>query len=508
MPSNIVDGRPEGPGIDSVLRNGLYNISGQTLRALIAVLTIPLLIRFLGLREYGVWSLVYAVLASMTLGYGGLGIASAVFLSKDLAEGKHDEAGETLTFVLGSAILLGVALGLILWFLGPVIVSPLAAFGSAERAEARSALQMACFGLPLLILLGTFVGVEQACDRYAAVNTFQTLQAALGNGGLVVVAWSGGRAAALMKWQVVAYSALLIAHSWFVFHLLRGRVLRFQWKASKAARIFRFGLATCGSMIGQDAFRQWSRWIVGALLGAQPLGVYAAITDLTGRVNTFAGTAVQPLAPSLSHGAAKKIPIEALIRQAAHLNALIAVEAGIFVYLLADVVMRVLVPAATSPQDIRALQVAAVIYALYSLNAPSYFVLFSTREARTNATVVLSSAILSLGLISLGAWRFGLLGAVAGNAGNLGNLLMVLFAMRKVGLTVRHYAAWIAFPLLGMGAALLAGAVLENHFWGRVTFVAIQAWFLLSWFSDQQGGVARLKVGWARFARGWGAGGE
>lgn len=491
-----------------LLRNGLYNIGGQTIRSVIALLTIPMLIRFLGIREYGVWSLAYAVLASMTLGYGGLGIAAAVFLSRDLGRGGHREAGETLTFVLGSAVLLGVVLGLILWLLGPIIVNPLAAFGTLEREEARRALHIACFGLPLLILQGALVGVEQACDRYAVVNTFQTFQSALGNGGLVLVAWLGGRAAAMMRWQVFAYSVLLAAHGWFVLRLLRGKSLNFQWNASKAARIFGFSLATCGSMFGQDVFRQWSRWIVGALLGAPALGVYAAITDLTGRVNSFAGTAVQPLAPALSLDTARNIPPERRIRQAAHLNALIAIEAGIFLYLLADMVMRVMVPGATSAQDIRGLQIAAIIYALYSINAPSYFILFSAREARTNAAVVLSSAVLSLCLISLGAWRFGLLGAIAGNAGNLGTLMMVIFAMRKVGLTLYRYAAWIAFPLLGMAVALLAGAVLENHFWWRLAFVAIQAGLLMFWFFHQQGGVAKLKVGWARFAQGWGAEGE
>lgn len=491
-----------------LLRNGLYNVGGQTIRSVIALLTIPMLIRFLGIREYGVWSLAYAVLASMTLGYGGLGIAAAVFLSRDLGRGDHREASETLTFVLGSALLLGVALGLILWLIGSILVKPLAAFGSFEREEARRALQIACCGLPLLILQGALVGVEQACDRYAVVNTFQTFQSALGNGGLVLVAWLGGRAAAMMKWQVLAYAALLVAHSWFVFRLARGKRLKLRWSASKAAQIFRFSLATCGSMLGQDVFRQWSRWIVGAVLGAPPLGVYAAITDLTGRVNSFAGTAVQPLAPALSLDAARSIPPERRVRQAAHLNALIAIEAGIFLYLLADMVMRVMVPGATSAQDIRGLQIAAIIYALYSINAPSYFILFSAREARTNATVVLSSAVLSLGLIFLGAWRFGLLGAIAGNAGNLGTLMMVIFAMRKVGLTPRRYAAWIAFPLLGMAVALLAGAVLENHFWWRLAFVATQAGLLMFWFFHQQGGVAKLKLGWARFAQGWGAGGE
>jgi len=98
-----------------------------------------------------------------------------------------------------------------------------------------------------------------------------------------------------------------------------------------------------------------------------------------------------------------------------------------------------------------------VIYALYSISAPGFFILFSFGEAQTNAIATLSSGVVSLILILVGARYFGLLGALAGNAGYLGTLLMNVFGLRKVEVALRHYIGWMVVPLLGLVAALLAG---------------------------------------------------
>lgn len=508
MPSNIFEGAFKRRGVNSLLRNGLYNVGGQAIRVVVALITLLFLIRLLGLREYGVWSLAFAVVTLMTVGNGGLGMAAAVFLSNDIARGDRNEAGGTLTFVLAGAALLGTAFGLLLWFSSPLIVKPLAAFGSVERAQADSALQIGALAIPLLILQRPLFGIEQAFDRYAMVNAFEISHSLLANLGLVVVAWLGGRATGLMMWEVFANGVLLAAHCLFVSGLLRRQRLSFQWNGSKAGRILRFSLARWVSNLGSDFLSQGSRWIVGAVLGASGVGVYSAITSMTSRINSFSGAAVQPLAPRLSHDLATGNPVEDHVRQAAHLNALIAIEAGIFFYVLADWVMRVMVPGATSPQDILALQVAAIVCALYSLDAPGSFILFSTGGARTNATLVISAAVVSLALTSFGAWRFGLLGAITGNVGNLGMLLMVSLGVRQVGLRLSRYVAWIGAPLLALAAALIVGAVLESHFWWRVTFVVVQAGLLTIWFLNEVSGVARLKLGWASFAQNWSTGRE
>jgi len=457
-------------------------VGGQTARGVISLLAIPFVIRFLGIREYGVWSLAYAVLALMTMSESGISVAATVFLSKDLAKDDSHEVSRTLTFILISAVSLAAALGLFLWIAGPFIVRPLAAFGGAERAEAGRAMQIAGSAVSFFILQRTLVGIEQAFDCYAAINVLELSQSLLANVGLVVVAWFGGRTIDMMKWQVLAYAVLLASHCCVVFRLLRNKRLSFEWSGTKARRIFRYSVATWTATLGSAAFSQCDRLIVGGVLGAPLLGIYAAITNITSKINSFSSTAVQPLVPLLSRGGALNSEVRDRIRQATHLNGLIAIEAGVFLYVLADWVMRVMVPGAVARQDILGLQIAAVIYALYSISAPGFFILFSFGEAQTNAIATLSSGVVSLILILVGARYFGLLGALAGNAGYLGTLLMNVFGLRKVEVALRHYIGWMVVPLLGLVAALLAGLFLQDHFWWRVGFVALQVAVLSCWF--------------------------
>jgi O-antigen/teichoic acid export membrane protein len=499
MPGDIPSiGGIEGSRGPSLLRNGLYNMGAATVRGAVSLLTIPFLIRFLGIREYGVWSLVYAVFALMTMSEAGISVAASVFLSKDLAKNDLREVGRTLTFILSSAVLLSAALGLLLWIAGPLIVRPLVAFGSAERADAGRALQIASFAVSVFILLRTLVGVEQAFDRYRAINALELCQSLLANVGLVVVASLGGRTVDMMKWQVFVCVLLLAAHCCVVLRLLRGKGLSVEWSGSKARQIFRYNLATWVASLGSAAFGQCDRFIVGGVLGAPLLGIYSGITNITSKINSFSATAVQPLVPSLSRDVALDAPAQGRIRQATHLNALIAIEAGIFLYVLADWVMRVLAPGATTREHLLGLQIAAVIYALYSLSAPGFYILFSVGGARTNAVVTLCSGVVSLALIFVGARYFGLLGSLAGNAGYLCTFLLVVAGLKKTGISLSRYLNWMALPLFWFAIALIVGTILQGHFLWRAVFVVVQAALSLLWFLHDHSKAPRIEFGLGR----------
>jgi O-antigen/teichoic acid export membrane protein len=469
-------------GSPSPLRNGLYNVGGQFVRGAIGVLAIPFLIRLLGISEYGVWSLACAFLALITMCEAGFSVAAAVFLSKDLATNDTREAGRTLAFILTCATLLSAAVGLFLWFVGPLLVRPLTAFGPAERAGAGRALQIAGFGAATLILQRTLVGIEQAFNRYGVINALDLTQALLTNLGLISVAWWGGKTVAMMKWQVLASTLLLVAHVGVVIRLFRNHKLRFGWSGSKGREMFRYSLATWAATLGSAAFGQCDRLIVGGVLGAPALGVYSAITSVTSKINSFSGAAVQPLVPSLSRDLAINVSPEPRIRQAVHLNALIAAGSGIFLYVLADWVMRIMIPGASGPHEILGLQVAAVIYALYSLNAPGHFILFAVGRPQINAIVTVSGAIVSLALIFVGARYFGLLGALGGNAGYLFLFVLTTSGLRKVRISLVRYVTWMAFPLAGLVAAVLVGWFLQDHFWWRAAFVALEGAVFSCWF--------------------------
>jgi O-antigen/teichoic acid export membrane protein len=481
----------------SALRNGLYNVGGQVVRGAVAVLAIPFLIRFLGISEYGVWSLAYAFLALITMFEAGFSVAAAVFLSKDLATDDIREAGRTLTFILISATVLSAAIGLLLWFAGPLLVRPLTSFGPAERGEAGRALQIAGFGAATLILQRTLVGIEQAFNRYGVINGLDLAQALVMNLGLVAVAFWGGKTVALMKWSVLASGLLLLAHGGVVIRLFRNHKLNLGWSGSKGRQIFRYSLATWTATLGSAAFSQCDRLIVGWMLGAPLLGIYSAVTNITSKINSLSATAVQPLVPSLSRDLVLNDVTRHRVRHAMQLNALIAIGSGIFLFVLSDWVIRVFVGPAGKEGAI-GLKIAAVIYALYSLNAPGFFILFSLGGARTNAVVTLCSGMVSLLLIFLGARYFGLMGAFAGNAGYLASLFLVTTGLSRTRIALSRYLNWMAVPLVCLAMALIVGAVVHGHLLWRAVFVVLQATLFMLWFLHDHG-----KAYWIDFKLGW-----
>ena len=140
---------------------------------------------------------------------------------------------------------------------------------------------------------------------------------------------------------------------------------------------------------------------------------------------------------------------------------------------------------------------AAIIYAVYSTSAPGYYALFSLGEAGINALIVLASAVVSLGLIFLGARYFGLLGAVAGNAGYFGTFLLTVAALRKMQIPMRRYVSWVAFPFLGLIACMIGATVLQDRLWLKVALVIFQAIAFTLWFlrDQREQGYAKLGLG-------------
>lgn len=478
----------------STLRNGLLNLGGQVVRGAVAVLTIPFLIRFLGIAEYGVWSFGYAFLALLTMCEAGFSIAAVVFLSKDLANNTR-EAGQTLTFILISATLLSTGLVVLLWFAGPLLARSLTSFGAAQRAVAGRALQIAGFGAAILILQRTLAGVEQAFNRYALANALDLAQALLTNLGFLAVASRNGGTVALMEWQVFGSILVLAAHAFVVTAICREHNLNLEWNGKKGRRIFRYSLGTWVATLGSAAFGQCDRLIVGWTLGPSLLGIYSAITNITAKINTVSATAVQPMVPMLSRDASLSTPTQERIRQATQVNALIAIGAGIFLFVVADWIVKVLGIGPGAGTYLLCLQAAVVIYTLYALSAPGYFILFSIGAVRANALIILCSGMMSLFLIYWGARFFGLLGAVIGNAGYLGTLLLVVVGLRKLGITLGRFLEWTALPLLCLALALVIGVTLQDHFWWRAGFVIIQASLFMLWFIHNQGKAIWIELG-------------
>jgi O-antigen/teichoic acid export membrane protein len=100
----------------SLLKNGFYNTVGGILRIGLGIITIPLLIRQLGVEEYGLWTLASAVIGVVTLAEAGLSTATTVFVAQDLGEEDVDGLSQTLTVTVTMMLMMATLAAVSLWF--------------------------------------------------------------------------------------------------------------------------------------------------------------------------------------------------------------------------------------------------------------------------------------------------------------------------------------------------------------------------------------------------------
>ncbi|MHC5830236.1 MAG: lipopolysaccharide biosynthesis protein, partial [Nostoc sp.] len=105
---------------NSLLKNGFYNTVGGVVRIGLAVLTIPILIKMLGIEEYGLWTLAYAVVQVVNLAEAGLSVATTVFVSQDIdkedADNLSNSLSETLTVTFGGMLIFATLAAIALLF--------------------------------------------------------------------------------------------------------------------------------------------------------------------------------------------------------------------------------------------------------------------------------------------------------------------------------------------------------------------------------------------------------
>lgn len=485
-----------------MFKDGLYNLWGAGIRVGFAIGVVPMLVRIMGTSQYGLWALAFAIVGFLALADGGLSVTVIVFLSKELAIDDRDAAGKTMAIVLAVSLALATGASLMLYFCASHAANLFSALERSERQVLAKALLVGSVLVWSQVLQAVLIGVEQAYRQYASANLLVSLQSVLTNVGMIPIAWGGGRVLALMKWQVVVALAALLAHGYFVSTLIWVFRHRMKLDKRKFLSVIRYASLTWFSNLGSILFGRADRLLVGGILGTGDLGIYAAITSVTGQINAMSGAAVQPFLPSASSliakGATGQSELRESVKRAFRVNALLALGMGIVLFVLASLVLSIIIPSGESPMSLLALRIAIVIYALYSLSSVGYYTLFGVEALEVSTAIVLLSAIVSLLLIGLGAHYSGLVGAVVGNAAYCGTLLLNVYGMKKVGVD-GLWLGWLAFPLAWfVGGLVLGVAGPESLFW-RVPLLVGHLALLVLWFVRGNGSEAPFsRIGWSR----------
>jgi O-antigen/teichoic acid export membrane protein len=475
-----------------MLKNGIYNVLFSLVRLSLNFLLVPILIRFMGIEDYGVWTFVSTTLAIVMLAEGGLSSSVVFFTSQALAADDNNRLSEVLTVITFAMLMLATLAALSIAGVSPWVVNFIPRLTNSQQLVTMTCVQLGSVVVWSRMIQGLSIVLEMAYDRYGLMNLLTTIQSILTTLGMISISYLGGKLIELMQWQVLVSLGGMIIHSCIAWSLIKHKNVKIKWNRYNSIDVFKYSFSVWLTSLGGAIFQQGDKLIVSSVLGPRDLGVYAAITNIASQINTLSGMVIQPLLPKLSsilgNESIKAVEIKHEIKQATQLNSSVVFGLGGMLLILDFWITSTLFGQELRPQYITDFRIAVVIYTIYSLNAVGYFLLLGSGRANLSLIATLSGGIVSLTMIFIGSSQMGLQGAIIGNSGYILVWMLNFWAMKLFDFSPQDFFKWCSIPVLVTSISLFCNYAFlpETDISAKLMFCITEGLVLLAWLANNR----------------------
>jgi O-antigen/teichoic acid export membrane protein len=174
-----------------IARNTLFTFITQISVGIIAIVSIPFLVRRLGEETFGMLTVVWMVVGYFSILDLGVGQASVKFLAGQMAKGDLEDANSTFWGSLGISVLLGSFLSIVFVVLFP-LVKKLMNIPIMLESQLNAALIWIAFAILLIMTQSTLRAIPTALQRFDSINIIQGLSGLFQWSGALIIVYMGG----------------------------------------------------------------------------------------------------------------------------------------------------------------------------------------------------------------------------------------------------------------------------------------------------------------------------
>ena len=259
----------------SLKRNTLWNLAGNGLPFLIGAVTIPYLLKQLGLEAFGILTLIWGLIGYFSLFDFGLGRA----LTQQIASRLQSQQREQIPQLVKSGLLFTLGTGLVGGLLLLAVAQPLATdwlhIGLRLQPQTRVCLMIAALGIPLTTLATGLRGVLEAYEDFKWISLIR-LGLGIASFGLpaLCVRFIDTSLVWVVVSLVVTRLVVLIAHLILVNHQLQYAWWKTRSSFTQMKNLLAFGIWMTVSNIVGPLMVTADRFIISATLGAGVVAYY------------------------------------------------------------------------------------------------------------------------------------------------------------------------------------------------------------------------------------------
>jgi O-antigen/teichoic acid export membrane protein len=280
-------------------RNTLINFIGQVVPLIVGVITIPFVVRGLGIERFGLLSLTWVVLGYFAIFDLGLGRATTKYVAEALGKGEEDEVPILLWTSVTVQVVLGIVGALVLIGITPLLVELILKIPVGLIGEAKGTLYLLALSFPAVLASGSFSGILEASQRFDLLNAVRIPSSActflLPVVGLLLGFRLPGIVVLILVSRVLSLSALIVCN-FRTFPKLRNFSAHFAFLPH---------LLTYGGWVMLTNFLNpiliyLDRFLVASLLSMAAVAYYTVPYEIVTRLWIFPLSLIMVLFPAFS----------------------------------------------------------------------------------------------------------------------------------------------------------------------------------------------------------------
>ena len=287
------------------IHNVGWNLVGQIAPLFAALVSIPLLIKGMGIDRFGILTIGWMLIGYFSLFDLGIGRALTQVLSEKLATGKHEDVPPLIWSGLAAMLVLGMLASLMIMGLSDPIIYSWLNIPAPLQAEAKRGLFMLAPSIPMVLLATGLRGILEAKQAFKAVNLVRIPLGVLTFvAPLCVLSFSNSLEAVFLTLMLVRLVTLLM-----FFYLCHRTVAQFnqvRWSGKVLPELFRFGGWMTVSNIVSPIMVQMDRFIIGAMLTMAAVAYYATPYEMISKLLVVPGAIAGVCFPSFANFIARR----------------------------------------------------------------------------------------------------------------------------------------------------------------------------------------------------------
>lgn len=429
-----MSGRSVSPVEELIGRNVALYLMGRIVPLVVALISVPVIIRSLGAERFGLLSLAWTLVGAFNVFDLGLGRATTKFVSEERG---RESLGATAHYIWTSAAMLaalGLGYSLLLGTATQFLVGRLLKISSLLVPEAIALFHVVAIAIPIVLLSLSFQGSLEARQRFDLTVAIQVPTGSLGFLIPMVGVWLGYDLPRIMLLMLGLRLVTLASYLAFCFMEFPDMRQGVSLSGIAARRLLRYGswIALYTALL--SALLYLDRFLIGALVSVKDLAYFVVPNEIVSRLQFLPGSLAAVLFPvfsSLAIGSPRSL--ERLYVRGTKFSVLATIPILLAGTVLGHDILRVWLGRDFSEVSAILLQIMVIGVAFNSLTDLSMNAFDAVGRPDLRVKIGLAYAVMTLPIISLLIIKAGLVGAAIGwVVRNMMGFLMALFVGRRL----------------------------------------------------------------------------